>query len=259
MSGYWDAVSRAALGLLGSAKPRPRSIYELDEPLAAPAGFEAVEQEVDAAPVGATLAPAAHPALLSQPVTGQPTHAPRETQTPDPQPAQIVSATHERLETRIEVPVSPTDSSESDDDHGERVSPPPPQTIARLDVHRIETTRTIIEHVEARQSRRVEAAASEPLAQETAVPRETRAEPAAAAAIQPLSVIAAEPISPAPERQEPGREPAPPPPLVIEIGRIDIRIASETTAPPAAAPVRRDSGAVPSLSDYLVRRSEAKR
>lgn len=258
MSDYWDAVSRAALGLPGSAKPRLRSIYEPDEPLAAPAGFEAVEQEVEAVPVGPTSASAIQATPLPQPATGQPAHAPREAQAPDPQPTQIASATRERLETRIEVPVSSINSSVPVDDRGARVSPPPPQTIARLDVHRIETTRTIIEHVEAREPRRTEAAALEPLAQEIAAPRETRAEPAAAAAaaIQPPSVIAAEPIASAPERQEPGHEP---PPLVIEIGRIDIRIASETTAPPAPAPVRRDSGAVPSLSDYLALRSEAKR
>jgi ribonuclease E len=257
MSDYWDAVSRAALGLPGSAKPRPRSIYETDEQLAAQAGFEAVEQEVDAVPVGATPAPAADATPLSQPAAAQPARAPRETPAPDPQPAQIVSATHERLETRIEVPVSSIDSSASLDDRAERVSPPPAQAVARLDVHRIETTRTIVEQVEACEPGGVEVAASEPLAQETAAPRETRAGPAAAAAIEPPSVIVAEPIAPAPERQQPGHEP-PPPPLVIEIGRIDIRIASEAAALPAPAPVRRDSGAVPSLSEYLVRRSEAK-
>jgi hypothetical protein len=160
------------------------------------------------------------------------------------------------LETRIEVPVASRDSLTAVEDHAERVSAPPWQTIARLEVHRIETTRTVIEHVEPREPVSVEIAASEPLEQETSAPHETRAEPAAAAAIEPPSIVVAEPIAAAPEHHQPQHEP---PPLVIEIGRIDIRIASETAAPPAPAPLRREDGTMPSLGEYLARRSEAKR
>jgi hypothetical protein len=72
--------------------------------------------------------------------------------------------------------------------------------------------------------------------------------PVAARLVEPPDIVAPDTV--AAERESE--------PLVIEIGRIDIRIASETP-PPAIAPRRRDSKVPLSLDDYLAQRSRAGR
>jgi hypothetical protein len=133
----------------------------------------------------------------------------------------------------------------------------PLQSTAPANVHRIETTRMLIQRVQPRALPPRAEDAARPVAPEPAPQPQIPAELATAGASEQPSIAPAEPLAGAPPlvRQQPAPES---PPLVIEIGRIDIRIASETLAPPAVVP-RRDTGAVPSLEDYLARRSEARR
>ncbi len=87
---------------------------------------------------------------------------------------------------------------------------------------------------------------------EAAVPLVARAgdaqQPAVAVAIP---VVAS---APAEERAAPTREL---PPLVIEIDRIDVRIEPEPVVAQPARSARRADSTVPSLADYLARRSGA--
>jgi hypothetical protein len=260
MSSYWDAVSRAALGLPGLAEPRPRSMFEPDEIHATRDDFEAIEQEVDATPIRPASTPARRPPPSPESIAGHPGQAKATAQSPGlPPPSQPGDAAHERLDTRAEVRAPQTDSSATHDDRVKPSAPlPPSEAVAQIEVHRIETMRTTIEPVETREPPAgAEVAAWKPVAQERAPHRDTPAEPAEAAVIEPPSVIVAEPLAPSPA-PAPQQLTPDPPPLVIEIGRIDIRIASETAAPPVA-PKSQDASTVPSLNDYLARRSEAKR
>jgi hypothetical protein len=74
---------------------------------------------------------------------------------------------------------------------------------------------------------------------------------------EPAPLVEAEPIAaPSPTFAE---APAEPPPLVIEIGRIDIRIASEAAPPTPAARASEPARPVVSLDEYLARRSRGDR
>lgn len=66
---------------------------------------------------------------------------------------------------------------------------------------------------------------------------------------QEISIDVPEPIEAAPA----------PEPIVIEIGRIDVRILAPEPPRAAARPERAPPSDVPSLADYLARRSEAGR
>src|SRR5262249_46630152 len=144
MSGFWDAVDRAVLGLPGEAGPRPRSLFEPDHGLETGDGFDIVEQD-QVAPVTPYMAAPAVSAPLGDgaaaPEPGVLAHAPQPALGPPadddgaPPPADIPH------EAQPSFPAIPTDQDGA---------PPAPQLHPRdlvhtFDVRRIETVRTVLE------------------------------------------------------------------------------------------------------------------
>jgi len=255
MSDYWHAVSRAALGLPGSAEPRPRSVFEPDD-LAARA-IETVDEEVDAQP------PRAQP-RRPEPAPGdavQTAQPPAPSREPAP-PAPPRAAAPRQAETRVEIHTVRTETIPPQQERAQAVLAPdetrhtetaqPAQTRGDP-VPAIERQR--IADGDARQP----AASAVPAQHEMPARTETVTRADAAAPQPDDARVAARLVEPpdivAPHAAAAQGESEP---LVIEIGRIDIRIASETP-PPAVAPRRRDTGVPLSLDDYLAQRSRAGR
>lgn len=266
MSGYWDAVARAALALPAAATPRPRSRFEPD---AAEPAVEALELEEEG-----TDATGAAPGHLAEGAAGPAAAAPREVHQPTsdhiaetvraepaPAPARPSPLPAQDQEARATLTTGPAAAVPAPG------TPPPAlrevhhvHHVDHVEVHRVERTQTVLEPAarpapEAREP--VEGGPEQPVAASAwEAPRPIEA-PVAPEAASPI-VAVAEPVAPPPASLDRAgaQEPAP---LVIEIDRIDIRIEPETIVPVAAAAMPRlPEAAVPSLNDYLARRSEAR-
>lgn len=257
MSGYWDAVERAALGLAGSAEPRPLSLFEFDPALPEQPDPEVVEQNPDAR--RPPSAPAAHPAPAVEPSASDTAEA--DAAADRPIPAMPRDEMRTVADARIAAPPAQPQPVVSDD--GDRRAPPMPpvEQATRVEVHHIETSQVI---VEARERQSPAIGPDDPLPEMAlpATPPDQSPGPAAIEtalsqmAIERPPVVPAEPVAAAPE---PAQRAAAPElaPLVIEIGRIDIRIATEAPAPIPMRP--RASSTALSLNDYLDLRSKAER
>jgi hypothetical protein len=253
MSDYWDAVSRVARGAPGSAAPRQRSVFE---------GGGMVEQvdELDVTASDATPATESAPApdvaqQIGLPATITTSKAERtETASSPLVPAQQSSTPAEiRLVERArDVEQHPPAGTP------ERMTSPAPLEVAtRVEVQRIESERTLrvvesrppeIAFVEPPPAPGASAVPTVMLAPVPAQPVKVDESPPAA--VEPSVVVVAEPVA-VPPADRP--LPAPEPPLVIEIGRIDIRIES-ATPPPPGQPRRSEVKPVHSLDDFLMRR-----
>jgi hypothetical protein len=265
VSGFWDAVGRAALGLPGTAVPRPRSMFESDAGDRPAADLDATDSEAEVesksqASADAIQPPSRSPAtdVVMRAVDRQ--AAPEAGEPFDDQPPLERLAEDRLREDRRFVDASQTVEPGSARRPVEE--PAGSRTIERVEVHRFETTHIQIDSVatphgdEQSSSSRLDAAAR-------------------AVASEPPSVAASEPVVPARVSSD---SPAPPihvvaeprviaaattsdepePPLVIEIDRIDIRIESQTPVP-ASVSRRREAAPAPSLDQYLQARSGAPR
>jgi hypothetical protein len=263
MSGYWDAVARAALDLPAAATPRPRSRFEPDAAEPAVEALELEEEGTDAT----TMAPGHRAEAAAGPASAAPVEVHHQT---SDRTAETVRA------EPVPIPARPGPLPTPDREAGTKpstgpaaaVSTPgtPPPTLRevhyvdRVEVHRVERTQTVVEPgarpaPEAREP--VEGGPEQPVAASPWEAPQPIEAPVASEAASPI-VAVAEPVAPPPASLDRAgvQEPAP---LVIEIDRIDIRIEPGTIAPVAAAAMpRRPEASVPSLSDYLARRSEAR-
>lgn len=263
MSGYWDALDRAAAGAPGSATPRPRGLFEPVAGFTDPGAELAFEDGFDLqggapeiasftagpsstasallpaaeVPPGAPIPPAA---TVSQTAPAPPDTALRPS---EPAPPPVASN-----QTVALAPVPPPPSA--------------PDPARSVEIARVETTRTVLETVLRLAAEPAQAA---PVAQPamagstmTQTPSEAVAVPAPVDIDSSHMLVRAEPIA-APTASTPTPIPQPlpePSPLVVEIGRIDVRIVSESAAAPA--PIhRREPEAALSLNDYLTRRGGA--
>jgi hypothetical protein len=135
------------------------------------------------------------------------------------------------------------------------------RTVERLELRRVETSDLVTVAVptskpEERPSSTPRASVPLPVPAATE-PEDDFQSPDQDAVDVPVA-LAAEPrvvVSEPTHLPAPAQEPA----LVIEIDRIDIRIEPERAAPPAPPRRRPDPGTMPSLSEYLARRSESPR
>jgi len=259
MSDYWDAVARVARGLPGSAEPRPRSMFEIEGPFQATTNVDdAVEHEVDAAtllpppppvqaqpaPTPATLETIAASAATRAEITGSPAlPAPRPHGSTDERPAPQVRASE---------PDRPANSHE----RAAPITPEPMEPATRVEVHHIDTTRTrkVVE-IRPPSAEPNDAASTTPAAVPASPVHQVRPLEPTPGVVEPPTIVVAEPVPSMPLSDRPAMPPEQPP-LVIEIGRIDIRIESET-APPPAAPKRREAAPAHSLEDFLTRLSGA--
>jgi hypothetical protein len=263
MSSYWDAVARAALGLAGTAEPRPRSIFESDNRRLA---FDDADRLDDASMTSG----------VSTDISGALTRAAMPVMETPPNGDGLTSAFAPEIQPdeRLEVPPSAASQHRTSEATPPDALPPPrdpdvrevrtERVLERVEVTRFETIHTIAEPA-LRAIRREESATppAPAVALPTHVVADDRREEASAslhenAASPTPIVVVAEPsraISEPPALAAAAHEA---PPLVIEIDHIDIRIESATPVAPAA-PRRREREAAPSLDDYLQRRSEGRR
>lgn len=262
MSGYWDAVARTALGLAGTAVPRPRSIFESDHRRLA-AGDAGLLDDTGVTPSVPADMPGA-PARDASPVVAAPPNVDPLTSPVGPE-----IQTDERLEAyspaaspRGASDARSTEASPTRRDAGAR-EVRTERVVERVEVQRFETIHTIAEPA-PRANQREEPAV--PPAAAVAMPATLAADDRREKASTTSGEDTASP-TPLVAVAEPSRvisEPAVPvaaheaSPLVIEIDHIDIRIESATPVAPAL-PRRREREAVPSLDDYLQRRSEGRR
>jgi hypothetical protein len=257
MSDYWHAVGRAALGLPGTAEPRRRAIFEPEDGSAEPVDLMTREEETEAPPPEPAAARDMRAATREEPARAVP---PRDRS----EPAPAARAAPTLRETRVEVRSVQAEAPR-------RVEPATPGAAA-----------TAIPQPSGGDERRGAAApvapsqpapdrppatpdtiTAAPLQRDAPTPAQPatiiaapapREAPAPDDAAEP-AVVVAQPLASAPPVAEAATHE--PPPLVIEIGQIEIRIASETPAPPARPP--RETKAVLALSDYLAQRSKADR
>ncbi len=256
MSNYWDAVSRVARGSSGSAEPRPRSMFEAEALFDAAGDLDAVEQDTKSPPE-----PTPAPVVRGQPA---PTSAaPAAITTSEAErteaacgPSVLVARSSDPAEARPALQPRAAESDQSADTREPTTSPVPLEFGTRVEVHRIESQQTTLQLVESRPPQiEPDDTASAPPATTPVIlaqPPVHQASPTepSPVAVEPSTIVVAEPVVvPPPDRLVP----TPEPPLVIEIGRIDIRIESETPRPPAA-PRRRDTQPAQSLDDFLRRR-----
>jgi len=261
MNGYWDAVLGAALGIPGTARPGqgPRPLAEAGDH-----GLPVETEDFGDAPLPrASLPPAPRPAPPAAVVVAE---AAVEPAVPAPAPTVPAAAPPREAQPERGRPAADPPAVPG-------IAPIAPQVPQAAD------------HPPARLREAPKPIESEPV----------RAEPARDAllkVIEPPSAVAPPPAlppaledrppkpaapSPAPPPAEPATVPAEPlatfapsiekedeqaalPMLTIEIGRIDVRVESPATPPPRiAAKSKPLSDSVPSLADYLARRSEAVR
>lgn len=253
MSDYWDAVSRVVCGASGSAEPRQRSVFEAG-------GLVDQVDELDVTASDATpaaeLVPAPDvvrqpelPATITTSRTGR-----TETASSLLVPAKQSSAP---AETRLVERARDVEQHPPAGTREQVTSPAPPEVATRVEVLRIESERTVrlVEScpltIEPGETPAAPSASAEPAAVLAPVPAQpVKADESPSVAVEPSVVIVAEPVA-APPADRP--LPAPEPPLVIEIGRIDIRIES-ATPPPLGQPRRSEAKPVHSLDDFLMQR-----
>jgi hypothetical protein len=270
MNRYWDALARAALDLPADAGPRPRSRFEpdvlsvaMDEP-----ALVEVAARVD------SYTPA--PAPVADEAGARPIEVdavPAEVRTGPDRTVETVTASDVALhflgDSRVDAP-QPLDSSDAPLAGQQAVvtdaRPALIERTERVDLQRHETT--VVHEIHAIPEPGLATSVAQLIDRDESknlVEARERAEPApiAAAAAHPFSDDATTAIAfpttadlTAPiERREAPVQLAP---LVIEIERIDIRLVPEQPpAPLIPASRRADSPDVPSLNDYLARRSGA--
>lgn len=265
MSGFWEAIGRAALGRPGAATPRPRSIYEPEVSRARADEIEATDDDANGA-AGApgaerTAAPARAPSRAKPPSRAEPASdlADRPVPASEEEEAEVPAAGEPSpAESRAAAQASPLPPRAERRSEGE---PAVTSVVERVEVHRLESTEILartIASTRPEESRSLTLAAPpappavgaspEPDDEVEAAPRDRDESALAVVAKPPVAV--AEPASSRPEPVEP--------PLVIEIDHIDIRIEPERVAPVTPAR-RRDTGTAPPLSDYLERYGAASR
>jgi hypothetical protein len=250
MSGYWNALERAALGTLGRAQPVPHAVHEPDEP--GGTDLETIDEERFSLGPGSWAQPQAGPGL---PPAAAPTEPPQDAgvQASPAGPAREQDAPPRLPAQAEEIPVAAPAPEE-------RGAAPPPAssvvTVTEFEVHRTERREIV---VEAAPSLAMPESPPPLPAGSDAGPQEAdgpAGQTPAGVVIEPLSVVAAEPLGPpAPEAESHGSPSAEPlVPLIVEIDRIEVRILSENPVP---APVsrRRETGAALALEEYLAQRS----
>jgi hypothetical protein len=260
MSDYWQAVNRAVLGVPGTAEPRPRSIFEPEdgEPSDLVARDEEAEVSTTRPEASGSDAGPERPRARDVVREELAAAAPRP-----PEPAKTESTASAQRETRVEMRQAEADRPQSAEPAAERTAATARVEAPAGDEARPAATHATEHHAPAeRVAVTRETIIVESQRGDIAVPAESVmvAEPArhdTPAQVEPAEppVVVAEPAAFAPASFEvAAMEPSP---LVIEIGRIEIRIASEAPAQPA--PRSRDSSAVLALGDYLAQRSKADR
>ena len=263
MSDYWDAVLGAAFGLPGTARPgqRPRPLDDPED-----GGLPVEIEEFRDAPL--------HPAV--------PRQVPRQVQvsttTPEPAspgerarsaPLPIESSTATAGAAEPEVP-RPAGQSPIVPQAAPPAAPAPAEAPAETAFRSRESTAQLpVEPVRALPAPAVSLASVETAAAVAVHPalppaiEKERTQALAPHHAQPpveRPTIPAEPVAPPAPSAGKEDEQAAPPMLTIEIGRIDIRIEPPQAPPrPIAAKPAALPDSVPSLADYLARRSEAGR
>lgn len=265
MSSYWDALARAAQGLPGAAEPRPRSLFErADGGAALEAPSMITDEPGEPAPGGAgdgAPSPEASYATASivAPASDRPAGAPAPPAPPAPPLAtppgstvpgaarEIVVETERETHVEREIRVIAGRVELADPSAPERGPEAGPVWPAAAPVPLVSPS-ALSTGAEASPSDRgpFEPVASPPPA-------------AAAPVVVAEPVVAARPPSDEDTRVDGGAAPGAavaeaPPPLLIEIGRIEIRVAPEAAAP---APQPRSRGThrpVLALEDYLTGR-----
>jgi hypothetical protein len=254
MSGYWDAVVAAALGLPGTARPERPPAFAVEDDLL-PVEMEDI---ADLSPPQADIA--------VQRGAPTPAHETRDDGAAAPEPTVAAETPVLPVESAagdgLEIERAPAERPGEDRMADSRIDPPRPLEMPDSS----QAAASLPSVGEPIAERSLELATDAPQASEAvpALPElpvvsSEQAEPAASARAPDVQVtIAAEPVpaSLSDEHDEPAD--AEPAPLVIEIGRIDIRLLAPEQ--PAVAPARRAEpfpSNVPSLADYLARRSEA--
>ena len=259
MGGYWDALSRAALGEPGSAAPRPRSLFETDDPFTESPVLESFDDEVNSPlPGPAQTSQAAVPGDAA-PGSAAPAETAADVDEDDAADQETAGTGASDLPAAVLAQAAPSAVAEPPP-----VAPAVASRVERIEVHRHETVQRVdpptAPSVAAREvpMQAVNEAGQAFSATPPASPAPARDVETVSAAPEdePLAVVA-QPLAtePQPERHSAVVEPRP---LVIEIDRIEIRIEHEPGAP-AATPRPRVSAVVPSLDEYLARRSQGTR
>jgi len=247
MSGYFAAFERAVRGTAGDARPRPVSLFE--DGAEDDAAIAETEQEIDAAPRGeaaatapvigtdksltlsvtAVAAPETGETLRRQPGATTPPAISTEMRVPE-QPVQSVS--EERFASAtVPIPAQPAAVPAA-------ASPAIERTIEHQHHHHHETAAA---HTVERQH---DPAASSTTIEHVSIVQRVEARPLSTRdeVVATLPQQLEQPVS----RNQSAE------PLVIEIGRIEVRLESE--APPAVRIERpRQPRAEPSLGDFLSR------
>ena len=252
MSGFWDAVGRAALGRPGTATPRPRSIYEPEALGPTVNDLDALAEDADVVAMASprVMAPIATRAQSDEPPSGA------EPATEDAEPA--VEAAGEMVSRAApavsELPSQPTRAVPRQpvtfDSEPQAKVRSNTITVERVDARYIESTELVTRSIASPWNQEAPVRARPASATELADPSKTDAEALPTHHVEsPVAVVAE------PQMVVPQLPPVPPlpvePPLVIEIDRIDIRIEPERVASPAPLERRRELGTAPSLSEYL--------
>jgi hypothetical protein len=256
MAGFWDAVDRAALGKPAEVMPRPRAHFEPDA-LGAGEGIDVIEEEIEAPAARDEPRRDGYVQHPSQPAVDGATQGAevRATAIPEDVPLRSDPARAPEVDTHVTKDANPQMEPIV-------VREPPalaPSTIERIEVRHLETVH------------RMEKVPAHPIVEESnvqvlpvaAVPAETTVQQVTAVAVgaheraeRETVTVEAKPIASEPAPGHATDEHAPPPPLVIEIDRIDIRIEPEPARPASA---RRESAPAHSLDEYLARQSAAAR
>jgi hypothetical protein len=261
MNGYWDAVVGAALGLPGTARPDqgPRPLADSEDQ-----GLPVEIEDFRDAPLPrAPLSPATRPA---PPSAAAATEAPAERAVPAPAPTRPAAAPTREAEPESRRPAAEPPAvpgitpivpraPQAPDDAPARLREAP-QPVASEPAHAEPARHAPLKAIES-----PSAVAAPPALPPAFEDRraETAAPPPAPPAAEPATVTA-EPLATLAPPIEKEDEQAAPPTLSIEIGRIDVRVgAPPAPPPPIAAKSKPLPDSVPSLADYLARRSEAGR
>lgn len=261
MNGYWDAVLGAALALPGTARPGqgPRPLADGEDQ-----GLPVETEDFRDAPLPRASQPAA--ARPTPPAAVVSTDAAVEPAFPAPVPTSPVAASPREVEPERGRPAPDPPPAMPGIDP---IAPYVPQAADGGPARVQEAPKPIAsEPVRAEPARDAPLKAIEPPSPVATAtlppsledrPQVTTAPPPAAPPAEPATVPA-EPLATLAHWIEKADERAAPPMLTIEIGRIDVRVESSAAPPtPIAAKSKPRSDAVPSLADYLARRSEAGR
>lgn len=261
MSGYWDALLGAALGLPGTARPGPGPrLLAAGEDDGLPIELEALH-DAPRAPPPAPSAPArttplaeVRPEAVSEPEP-LPPRLPAPT-APSPRPSEPApwAAAAEPIAVERRVEAVPPLAQAAVERPGPAAATPQP---VASEPPAVEATRAVPLKVVEPPPAQVAPALPLPVEER---PAETAAE---SSRTEPMPVapttVAAEPLATPAAWSEKEEERPAPPLLTVEIGRIDVRIVAPEPAPSLRPSPKRASDLVPSLADYLARRGETGR